>query len=137
MADQRKIALFAAGGLLALLILAAVAIVPFVDVNAQKPRLEAAASEALGMEVRIVKIGMKRPRISIEQDRDGKFNFETPEEEDRKKTSGEAKGTRFSLDVTKISLSDGALFYADKKTGEVLEAGDFTLDVSRLRLTPG
>src|SRR3990172_1148252 len=157
MADQRKIALFAAGGLLALLILAAVAIVPFVDVNAQKPRLEAAASEALGMEVRIggrlgiglfpgfhvsledarmrnrgadvasaketilgiellpllheelriVKIGMKRPRISIEQDRDGKFNFETPEEEDRKKTSGEAKGTRFSLDVTKISLSDG------------------------------
>src|SRR3990172_528500 len=109
MADQRKIALFAAGGLLALLILAAVAIVPFVDVNAQKPRLEAAASEALGMEVRIVKIGMKRPRISIEQDRDGKFNFETPEEEDRKKTSGEAKGTRFSLDVTKISLSDGAL----------------------------
>ena len=187
MADQRKIALFAAGGLLALLILAAVAIVPFVDVNAQKPRLEAAASEALGMEVRIggrlgiglfpgfhvsledarirnrgadvasaketilgiellpllheelriVKIGMKRPRISIEQDRDGKFNFETPEEEDRKKTSGEAKGTRFSLDVTKISLSDGALFYADKKTGEVLEAGDFTLDVSRLRLTGG
>ena len=128
MANKRKIALFAAGGLFALLVLAAVALVLFVDVNAHKPRLEAAASDALGMEVRIggrlgigffpgfhvtlgdvrirnrgldvasakeailgiellpllrkkevriVKIGMKRPRISIEQDRDGKFNFET------------------------------------------------------------
>jgi hypothetical protein len=182
MANKRKIALFAAGGLFALLILAAVALVLFVDVNSHKPWLEAASSDALGMEVRIggrlgiglfpgvhvtledvrirnrgadvasakktilgiellpllhkelriVKIGMKRPRISIEQDRDGKFNFETPEKE-----AGEAKGRRFSLDVTKISLSDGALFYADKKTGEVLEAGDFTLEVSRLRLTGG
>jgi hypothetical protein len=187
MANQRKLALFAAGCLFALLLLAAVALVLFVDVNAHKPRLEAAASDALGMEVRIggrlgiglfpgfhvtledvrirnrgadvasaketvlgiellpllhkelriVKIGMKRPRISIEQDRDGKFNFERPEEEAGKKTSEEAKGTRFSLDVAKISLSDGALFHADKKTGEVLEAGGFNLDVSRLRLTGG
>jgi uncharacterized protein involved in outer membrane biogenesis len=187
MAIQRKIALFAAGGIVALLILAAVALVLFVDVNAHKPRLEAAASDALGMEVRIggrlgiglfpgfhvtledvrirnrgadvasaketllgiellsllhkevrvVIIGMKRPRISIEQDLDGKFNFETPEEKAGKKTAEEARGTRFSLDVAKISLSDGAFFYADKKTGEVLEAGDFNLDVSRLRLPGG
>jgi uncharacterized protein involved in outer membrane biogenesis len=187
MANQRKIALFAAGGLFALLLLAAVALVLFVDVNAHKPRLEAAASDALGMEVRIggrlgigmfpgfhitvedvrirnrgadvasaeetvlgiellpllhkelrvVKVGMKRPRVSIEQDRDGKFNFERPEGEAGRKTSGEAKGTRFSLDVAKISLSDGVLFHADKKTGEVLEAGVFNLDVSRLRFTGG
>jgi uncharacterized protein involved in outer membrane biogenesis len=187
MANKRKIALFAAGGLFALLVLAAVAILFFVDMNSYKPRLEAAASDALGMEVRIggrlgiglfpgfhvaledvsirnrgadvasaketflgiellpllhkdvriVTIGMKRARISIEQDRDGKFNFETPEEEAGKKTAEEVKGMQISLDVAKISLSDGALFYADKKTGEVLEAGDFTLDVSRLRLTGG
>ncbi|MGZ9197157.1 MAG: AsmA family protein, partial [Candidatus Deferrimicrobiaceae bacterium] len=187
MANKRKIALFAGGGLFALLLLAAVALVLFVDVNAHKPRLEAAASAALGMEVRIggrigiglfpgfhvtvedvrirnrgadvasaketilgiellpllhkevriVKIGMKRPRISIEQDRDGKFNFEMTEEEAGKKTAEEAEGTRFSLDVAIISLSDGALFYADKKTGEILEAGDFNLDVSRLRLPGG
>jgi len=186
MANQRKIALFAAGGLFALLLLAAVAFVLFVDVNAHKPRLEAAASDALGMEVRIggrlgiglfpgfhitvedvrirnrgadvasaketvlgiellpllrkelriVTIGMKRPRISIEQDRDGKFNFERPEGE-AGKTSEEAKGTRFFLDVAKISLSDGVLFHADKKTGEVVEAGVFNLDVSRLRFTGG
>ena len=187
MANKWKIALFAAGGLLALLLLAAVALVLFVDVNTLKPRLEEAASDALGMEVRIggrlgigffpgfhvtledvrirnrgadvasakettlgidllpllrkelriVKIGMKRPRISIEQDRDGKFNFETPEGEAGKKTPGEPEGTRFSLDVTNISLSDGTFIYADRKTGEELEAGDFTLDVSRLRFTGG
>jgi AsmA protein len=187
MANQRKIALFAAGGLLALLLLAAVGLVLFVDVNAHKPRLEAAASDALGMEVRIggrlgiglfpgfqvtledvrirnrgadvasaketilgiellpllhkevriVKIGMKHPRISIEQDRDGKFNFETPEEEAGKKTAEETNGTRFSLDVTKISLSAGTFIFADNNTGEVLEAGDFNLDVSRLRLAGG
>src|SRR4030065_1911129 len=53
MANKRKIALFAAGGLLALLLLAVVALVLFGDVNAHKPRLEAASSDALGMEVRI------------------------------------------------------------------------------------
>jgi len=31
----------------------------------------------LHKEVRVVKIGMKRPRISIEQDRDGKFTSKT------------------------------------------------------------
>ena len=187
MANKWKIALLAAGGLLALLLLAAAALVLFVDVNALKPRLEAAASDALGMEVRIggrlgirlfpgfhitvqdvrirnrgadvasamettlgieffpllhrelriVKIGMKRPRISIEQDRDGKFNFESPEGEAGKKTAEESKGMRISLDVTNISLSDSALFYADKKTGEVLEAGVFTLNVSRLQFIGG
>ena len=53
MANKWKIALLAAGGLFALLILTAVAPVLFVNVNAYKPRLEAAASDALGMEVRI------------------------------------------------------------------------------------
>jgi uncharacterized protein involved in outer membrane biogenesis len=187
MVDNRKIALFAAGGFFALLVLAAVALVSFVDVNAHKPRVEAAASDALGMEVRIggrlgigifpgfhvtlkdvrirnrgadvasvkeallaiellplmhkevriVKVGLKGPRISIEQDRDGIFNFETPGKNARKEAAGEADGTRFSLDVEKISLSDGALYYTNRETGEVLEAGGFNLEVSRLRFTGG
>ena len=186
MTRSRKIALFAVGGLLALLILATAALVLFVDANDLKPRLEAAASDALGMEVRfggrlgiglfpgfhitvedglirnrgtdivsakestlgiellpllrkelrIVKLGMKRPRISIEKDREGKFNFETAEEERGKKTAGEPEGARFSLNVTNISLTGGTLLYTDRNTGEELEAKDFTLDASRLRL-PG
>ena len=187
MSNKRKFVLFAAGGLFALLILAAVALVLFLDVNTLKPRLEVAVSDALGMDVRIggrlgiglfpgfhitvedvrirnrgadvasakktflgiellpllhkelriVKIGMKQPRISIEQDRDGKFNFESPEGEAGRKTAEGPKEMRFSLDVAKISLSDASLFYADKKTGEALEAGVFNLDVSRLQLTGG
>ena len=187
MASTRKIVLLAVGGVFALVILAVVALVLFVDVNAHKPWLETSVSDALGMEVRIggklgigffprfhitvedvrirnrgadvasaketilgtellpllrkevriVKISMKRPRISIEQDLDGRFNFETPVEEAGKKATVEAKETRFSLDVTNISLSDGALFYANKKTDEVLEAGDFSLEVNRLRFTGG
>jgi len=53
MMKKRNIALFAAGGLLALLVLAAAALLLFVDVNAYKSRLEAVASDALGMDVRI------------------------------------------------------------------------------------
>jgi len=178
MGKKWKFALVAAGGLFALLILAVAALVFFADVNAHKPWLEAVASDALGMEVRIagklgigffpgfhvtledvtirnrgadvasaketilgiellpllhkevrvVKIGMKRPRVSIEQDSDGKFNFE-----ERKETNG----SRFFLDAKRISLSDGVLVYTDKITGEVFEAGDFKLDVSRLRFTGG
>jgi uncharacterized protein involved in outer membrane biogenesis len=187
MANKRKTALIAAGVLLALLSLAAVALVFFLDMKALKPRLEAVASDALGMEVRIggrlgiglfpglhfvaadlrirnrgadvifaekaflgiallpllhkeiqvVKIGMKRPRISIDQDRDGKYNIEPMEGGAGRKTAEAAKGMRFSLNVASISLTDATLFYADKKSGEALEAGVFNLDVSRLHLTEG
>lgn len=53
MSKSLKLIFFAAGGLVGLLLLFAVATFLFVDVNAYKPRLEAAASEALGMEVRV------------------------------------------------------------------------------------
>ena len=45
--------LIALGALLGLLFLAGIAIVSLVDVNAHKPRIEAAVSDALGMEFRI------------------------------------------------------------------------------------
>lgn len=45
--------LFSAGGLVGLIVLFAAAMFLFVDANAYKPRLEAAAAETLGMEVRI------------------------------------------------------------------------------------
>ena len=187
MAGVRKIVLSAAAGLFVLLLLAAAALVLFADANAHKPRLEAAASDALGMEVRIggrlgiglfpgvhvtlndvrirnrgadvasvkeaslgiellpllrrelriVKIGVKSPRISIERGPDGTFNFETPEEEERKEGADLTEGERFSLDGTNISFSDGTFLYVDRKTGEELEAGGFTLEISRLRLAGG
>ncbi len=53
MSKSLKIILLAASGLVGLLVLLAVALFLFVDANAYKPRLEAAASDALGMEVRV------------------------------------------------------------------------------------
>lgn len=174
MSKSRKIILYAISGFVGLLVLIAVTLLLFVDANAYKPRLEAAASEALGMEVkvggrmgigffpsisitlgdvhirnrgtdlvsakearlgidllplfqkevRIAKIALKQPSVSIEQDRDGNYNFETQR----------MAGTLPALDLAKVSISDGNLHYADKKSGEGFEAGYCNLDVHRLRL---
>lgn len=161
-----------------MLILAAAILSVFVDVNAYKSRVEAAASDALGMEVRvggrlgiglvpgprvtledvrlrnrgadivsakkaslaidllpllnrkirIGKLALKQPRISIERDRDGRFNFEKPEQAER---------TFPGLDLTKLSFSNGTLLYTDMLSGEGFEARDCNLDASRLRLPGG
>jgi uncharacterized protein involved in outer membrane biogenesis len=178
MSKSLKIALFAVGGLVGLFVLVALALKLFVDVNAFKPRLEAIASGALGMEVRfggqleisvfpglhvtledvhirnreadvavakaarldidllpllrkeirIRKVALEDPRISIERDRNGKFNFEKPEA---------AVGTLNALDLAKVSLSGVTLLYSDKQSGEGFEAKDCSADVRRLRLSAG
>jgi uncharacterized protein involved in outer membrane biogenesis len=51
-ATKRKV-LFVSGGIIALFILTIIALVIFVDLGAYKPRIEAAASDVMGMEVRI------------------------------------------------------------------------------------
>jgi uncharacterized protein involved in outer membrane biogenesis len=178
MSKPLKIILFAVGGLVVLLVLVAVALLLFVDANAYKSRLEAAASEALGMEVRVggrlgigffpglqvtledgrirnrgtdlvaarqarlgidllpllqkkVRIGriaLKQPRIFIERDSDGKFNFEKSE------VSGKPLPV---LDLAKISFSDGTIVYTDQQSGQGFEAGNCKLDLRRLRLSGG
>jgi AsmA protein len=178
MSKPLKIILFAVSGFVGLFVLVAAALLVFLDINAYKPRLEAAASSALGMEVRvggrlgvsffpglhvtlqdvnirnrgtdlasakqaslgidllpllyqeirIVKIALNRPRISIERDSDGKFNFEKPEE---------ARGDSTALDLAKVSLSDGTVLYTDKQSGEGFEAVNCNLNARRLRLAEG
>jgi uncharacterized protein involved in outer membrane biogenesis len=53
MSKSQKIILYTIGGLVGLFVIIAAALHIFVDANAYKPRLEAAASDALGMEVKI------------------------------------------------------------------------------------
>jgi len=53
MKRSHKITLYAVGGTVALLVLAAAAVLVLFDANAYKPRLEASASAALGMEVKV------------------------------------------------------------------------------------
>lgn len=166
------------GGLVVLLVLIAVGLFLFVDVNTYKPRLEAGASRVLGMEVRvggrlgigifpslsvtmedvhirnrgaelvsakearlgidllpllhkevrIAKVALKHPRVSIERDRDGNYNFESPEA---------AGGTLPALDLARVTVSDVTLLYADKRSGDAIEAGNCSGDVRRLRLSGG
>jgi uncharacterized protein involved in outer membrane biogenesis len=96
--------------------------------SAQEASLWIELLPLLHKEVRIEKIGLKRPRISIERDRDGKFNFAQSEG---------VKGRFPTLDLANVSLSNGTLLYADKQTGEGFTAGNCNLDVSRRQLLEG
>jgi uncharacterized protein involved in outer membrane biogenesis len=82
----------------------------------------------LHQEVRIGKIALKQPRISIERDSDGKFNFEKLELSDKPLPV---------LDLAKISFSDGTIVYTDRQSGQGFEAGNCNLDLRRLRLSGG
>ncbi len=178
MSKSIKTILFIVAGIFGLLVLVAVALLLFVDAEAYKPRLEAAASHALGMdsrvggrlgielfpglhitledvhignqgadvasvkearvgidllpllqkEIRIGTIALKHPSISIERDRDGNFNFEKPE------TAG---GRLPALDLSKVSLSEGTLLFADKQSGAGFETLSCSLKIDHLHLSGG
>jgi AsmA protein len=173
-----KSILIAIVGLIGLLILISVALIIFVDTSDYKPRMERAASDALGMEVRvggrlglsffpdlhvrlddvhiqnrgmdiasakeanleiallpllhkevrIRRIWLKRPRISIMRNQDGKFNLEQQEKTER---------TFPALDLDNLSLSDGSFLYGDEQSREGFEVENFNLDVHNLRIAGG
>lgn len=178
MSKSIKIILFSVAGMIGLLILFSVALFFFVDAGLFKPRLEKAASEALGMEVRVAgrlgitfspdlnvmledvrirnrgmeiasakeakleisllpllhrevrikRIGLQQPSISIQRDRDGRYNFEQREK---------AAGKLPVLDLDALSLTDGVLIYRDEQSGEGFETAGFNLDVRSLRIAGG
>jgi AsmA protein len=176
MRSQRsKRILLSIGGAVGFLILVALAAPLFVDVNRYKPRLEATASEVIGMDVRVGgrlglaffpslrvtveggqilgdqgvavasaketslwiemlpllrrelrlrKVQLTQPRLSIERDSVGRLNVERLR----------AAALLSALVGASVSLADGTLSYADRKSGARFEATDFDLTVSRLRL---
>ena len=178
MSKSLKSIFFAIVGIIGLLILISVALFSFVDTSVYKPRLERAASEALGMEVhaggrlgiaffpglhvrlddvqirnqgieiasakeasleiallpllhkevRIRRLGLQRPRISMKRNSDGNFNFEQRKE---------AKGTFPTPVLDHLSFSDGTFLYEDEQSGEGFEVANFNLDVRSLRIAGG
>lgn len=179
MSRPLKRILIIVGGALALLLLAAGVVPLLVDVNAHKARFEAAASEALGMEVRIggrLRLGLLpglqltmeevrildgraavvasagrvklrvallpllhrevrlrgvelvRPVLAIERTAEGTLNVER---------LGKAMALLGALDGARVSLSDGTLRYADRRSGGAIEATGFDLNVSHLRFARG
>lgn len=173
MSKTLKIILFVSGGLIGLLAIIAAGVYLFLDINTYKPRIEAAASQTLGMEfkiggplsvgflpgvhlalrdisihnhgleiasakearlgidflpllrkeIRIDGIILRKPKISIERDAEGRFNFEKSEKES------------YSVDLSQVSFTDGSLVYVDKKTAERMEAVNCKLNMDRLRFS--
>jgi AsmA protein len=179
MSRSLKRSLFTIGGAVGLLLLVALTVPLFVDVNRYKPQLEAAASDALGMDVRIGgrlgmgffpgfhvtlgdahilgehgvavasakrarlgiallpllrrefrlrRIELTQPRFSVERDSAGTLNVEGLRK---------AAALLGVLDGASLSLSDGTLRYADRRSGARSEATGFNLRVSRMRLAGG
>jgi AsmA protein len=81
--------------------------------SAQQASLEIELLPLLENNVRIAKIVLKHPTITIERGRDGQFNFEKPEAEE---------SALPLLDWPLVSVSDAIVVYADKRSGERLEA---------------
>ena len=110
--------------------------VALTDVHARKRGVEIGSADQVDVgiellplfyrDVRIKTIGLKRLRIAIERDRDGKLNVSQ---------SSQTKGTHSALAVAKISVSDATLLYANRQSGNEFEAADCNLDVSRLRFS--
>lgn len=174
---KKKKVLFVLGGGAVAFVLAVVIFTLTFDINSYRPRIEAAASGAIGMEVRIngkmrlsffpfgvsakdihvankggeilslenLNLGAElmpllkkqlkvtscelvKPVVTIVQDADGKYNFESTE----KKSTEERPGTAFS--VNEFKLSKGVLVYLDKKTGEKTEFKDFNLSIKDLSI---
>lgn len=94
-------------------------------VTAKKARIGVDFFPLLQKKVRIEKIELEHPRISIEKARDGKFNFEKSEQ---------ARRVLPDLNLARISISDGVLLYVNRQSGEGFEATNCSLAVSRLQL---
>jgi uncharacterized protein involved in outer membrane biogenesis len=160
-----KILVIVASGFVGVLVLGALAMLLFMDVESYRSRVEEAASGALGMNVqiggpmrlrfrsgllvdledvhvrnrgmdvgsaaiarvgvqflpalagniRITSITLQQPSLSVERGLDGTFNFERDEDGIRRLPG---------LSLTQAALVDGTLHYADKQSGDTLEARD-------------
>ena len=78
--------------------------------------------------IRIGKIALDHPRISIEKGEDGRFNFEkveTPE------------GMSPGLNLAKVGFSDGTFHYLDRQSGTEFELGGCAMALNRLQLSGG
>ncbi len=78
----------------------------------------------LHSEVRMDSIELKHVRMTVERQRDGKFNFET---------QSKLKRTVQFADATKVSLADVTLLYTDRQSGKGFEADSCDLDVSHMQ----
>ena len=178
---KQKRILFISGGVAALLVLLITALVLFINVNVYKPRIEAAASDAIGMDFKIggtmkivlfprfgvslenvlikkreldllsaqrVRIGLKllplikreariseftiiKPKITIERDKNGRFNFEGKIQ----KPAKEEKLPVALLTMGSFVISKGELVFLDRISNTKTELNSIDLNIKNLSFT--
>jgi AsmA protein len=96
--------------------------------SAKKARLSIELLPLLRKEVRVRAVALEFPRVSIEKDRQGRFNFETP---DAAAASLPSPGWPPTL-----SLSDATFVYEDKQSADTVTASACRVDLHGVRL-PG
>ena len=178
MTPKQKRILFVSGCIVALLIFVITALVLFINVNVYKPRIEAAASDAIGMDFKIggamrivlfprfgislenvlikkgetdflsaqrVRIGLKllplikheariseftiiKPKITIERDKNGRFNFEGS----MQKAAKEEKLPVALLTMGSFVISKGELVFLDRISNARTELNSIDLNIKDL-----
>lgn len=97
-------------------------------ISAKQAQLGIELLPLLKGQLRIQTVALAQAKISIERGREGRLNFETAD------AAAEALP---ALDWPSLSLSDAAMVYADKRSGQGFEAGTCAAEVHRLRLPGG
>jgi AsmA protein len=178
MSKSVKTILFVIIGVIVLLALVTVGLLFYVDTDASRTRVEAAAAQALGMEVRIagslgiglwngphitlkdvhlahqgtavarvekISLGiellpllqnnvhirtlvLKQPRIFIERNQDGTFNYA------KTRPDGDSDA---ALGWSNVSITEGTLTFSDQQSGAGFEASDCSLTADQLRPAGG
>jgi len=100
-------------------------------VSATRARIGIDLIPLLQKQIRIGKIRLNQPILSIERNRDGIFNFEQSEKTEK----SDKKITAFSL--ANVFLSDATLRYTDEQSGTKFEGGNCDLTVRHLRVAGG
>jgi uncharacterized protein involved in outer membrane biogenesis len=175
---KQKRVFFVSGGVAAFLIVVITALLLFINVNVYKPRIEAVASDAIGMDFKIggpmkivlfprfgvslgnvvikkggmdflsaekVRIGLRlfplirrevriseftiiNPKITVERDKNGRFNFEGPMQKPEK----EEKLPTVLLTMGSFVISKGELVFLDKISNAGTELNGIDLNIKAL-----
>ena len=102
-------------------------------VSAKQAQLGIQILPLLKGDVRITSLALSHARISVERDREGRFNF-GPQ---AAASSPIAQAALPELDWPRVSLSDATLVYADRRMEQPIEATACRVDMQGLRLPAG
>lgn len=105
-------------------------------VSAKQAKLGITLLPLLTGDVRITSLALSHARVSVERDREGRFNF-GPQSAPPSPTTQATQTALPALDWPSVSLSDTTLVYADARMELPIEAAACRVDMQGLRLPGG